>query len=202
MITSLDIAFLSFSFLAPGFIIKSTLGFLFPQRSEVSKETPIELLTLSMINYGVWSWLIYLLLYFDPLPGYGWLPILGWTWVLLLGPIGLALIWAIFRQKEVISKLLQKIGLRAVHVIPTAWDFKFRKLADSEGAWVVATLKNDVTLAGYLGHQSFASNERGERDLYIEDIYTIDDNGKWEQAPGNDGVLIKASEIAYIEFRK
>jgi len=52
----------------------------------------------------------------------------------------------------------------------------------------------------YSAVNSFASSDTSERDLYIEEEYTVTDQGKWESRPERVGILISAKEIRYIEF--
>ncbi len=202
MLNSIDSVFLALAFLVPGYITSSVITMFIPATAASTDRNYIKYLTLSSINLAIWSWLIYLIFqqpYFNEhkiVTGFVWFAIL------FIFPAIMGLIIGRVVRNPSIKKLLSMPEIVIIPTVPTAWDFKFRNIAATGGAWVVATLKNDTTLAGYLGDESFASNDRGERDLYIQDIYTIDDKGNWEPAPGNDGVLIKGSEIAYIEFRK
>ena len=82
---------------------------------------------------------------------------------------------------------------------PTAWDFKF---ANMEVEWVIVTLNNNKTVAGYMDDNSCASSNENDRDLYIKEVYKIDDNGKWKRVENTDGILIKAEQVKYIEFFK
>jgi len=47
-----------------------------------------------------------------------------------------------------------------------------------------------------------ASSNENDRDLYIKEVYKIDDNGKWKRVENTDGILIKAEQVKYIEFFK
>lgn len=66
--------------------------------------------------------------------------------------------------------------------------------------FIMVTLASGEKVAGLFGGNSFASSDIRERDLYIEEEYTVDEHGKWEQRPERVGVLISAKEIRYIEF--
>ncbi len=46
--------------------------------------------------------------------------------------------------------------------------------------WVIITLDNDKHIYGKFGCSSLASSEKkDERDIYQEEIYNVDEDGKW-----------------------
>jgi hypothetical protein len=49
-----------------------------------------------------------------------------------------------------------------------------------------------------LGSKSFISSSPQERDILIEQVYTIDDNDKWIER--DSSVLITHGEIQSVEF--
>lgn len=67
------------------------------------------------------------------------------------------------------------------------------------GQWVIITLKDGTYFGGFCGGKSFISSEPRERDLYIQQIYDIDDDNKWELREGTS-VLIAASQVSRVEF--
>ena len=48
--------------------------------------------------------------------------------------------------------------------------------------------------------RSFASSDPSDRDLYLEQIYKIEDDGLWQPVPMNRGVWIRGEAIRTIEF--
>lgn len=117
--------------------------------------------------------------------------------VVFAGPAALGLVLGINIQRNLVRGLLGRIGLFTVHVLPTAWDWKFAGALEEQ--WVLVTLKNGISFAGLFGKESFASSSSDERDLYIQWIYDIDEDGTWS-SPGRKGVLISATEVSTIEF--
>lgn len=91
---------------------------------------------------------------------------------------------------------MQRFGMRAVHVLPTAWDWKFGALAPS---WVTVTMKDGSRVSGFVGPSSFASSDPRERDLYIEQVWVVDAANNWTRH-ADWGVLIPHGEIRCIEF--
>lgn len=127
-------------------------------------------------------------------PGYE--KALAWFALTFVGPAVLGLLLGVNIQKDLFRRVLQRCGLNPVHVIPTAWDWKFGVMKEQ---WVLVTLKDGTRFAGFCGNDSFMSSDPAERDIYIQWIYDIDDNNNWSQR-GENGVLIAAGEISTIEF--
>jgi len=65
--------------------------------------------------------------------------------------------------------------------------------------WVLVALKNGVSFAGLYGRESFAASSPEERDLDLQWINDINEDGTWSVA-GEKGVLITADEVSTIEF--
>lgn len=54
-------------------------------------------------------------------------------------------------------------------------------------------------VAGAFAEMSFSSSDPAERDLFLERVFDIPDNGPWKEVPGKE-ILIRASEIRFVEF--
>jgi Family of unknown function (DUF6338) len=122
-----------------------------------------------------------------------------WIALILVGPAVFGLVLGIAAQKEWIHWVADHFDLSIVHVIPTAWDWRFSKMP-RDGLFVMVTLTNGATVAGHFGSKSFASSDTGERDLYIQEEYTVTSDGRWEARSEKVGILIPAREIRHIEF--
>ena len=183
----------------PGFIIaKVRQQFITGQREAVSKEL-LEYLTFGAINFAFFSWLIYLLGHGSL--GIGWRAT-GWLVVILIGPVVLGMASGIAAQKGLKHRLLgawpfRLVDVKSVHAVPTAWDWKFSKMP---GQFVLIYLKDGRYFAGYCGADSFISSNPNERDLYVEDVYDLDENDKWIKT--RKSLLVLANEISTIEFWK
>jgi hypothetical protein len=119
--------------------------------------------------------------------------------LILVGPAIFGFVLGLAAQKEWTSWLADKLDLSIVHVIPAAWDWRFSKVPRG-GMFVMVTLTSGERVAGFFGSNSFASSDAGERDLYIEEEYTVIDQGTWEARTEKVGILISAKEIKYVEF--
>jgi hypothetical protein len=123
----------------------------------------------------------------------------GWTWTWLtfvfVIPSGLGVLLGLNARYGWTSKLLLKWKIVTTHPIGCAWDWRFSGISE---CWVLVVLKNEAKWAGYLGGDSFISSDPAERDIYLQQVYEVQDDGKWK--PRTSGVWISHGEIQSIEF--
>lgn len=192
--------FYTLAFVVPGFILNSTISMLVPQRTDQTQVVLLRFLSLSFINYGFWSWLVYLIFRSPYFTDRVVLTALSWFFIIFAGPVVFGLIVGRFSETGVFRTILQRLGFKPIHVIPTAWDYKFSKT--STKAWVLVTLSDGQTVAGLYGHSSFASSQFGERDIYLERVYKVSNGSSWQEVNRTDGILLKEGSIKHIEFFK
>lgn len=200
MVNNSDMLFYTFAFVVPGFITHSIISMFMPQKSEQAPNSILRYLYFSSINYALWSWLIFILVKSNYHQIHRYRAAAIWGVIILISPIITGIVLGIFSKHEFIRKLLQKTGFNLVHPIPTGWDYKFSTLKN--GAWIIITLKDDTLITGYFGENSFASSDSPERDIYIEKVYKICEDGPWQEIERTDGILIKGDQIKLIEFKK
>jgi hypothetical protein len=191
-------AFYTLAFVVPGFVLHSTMSICLPKREEGAELSFLRFLTLSCLNYAVWTWLIYLLLNTEFFTLHPWRAASAWFAIIFLSPVAIGLLLAFLQEKDIPRKWLQRWGLRPVHPIPTAWDYVFRKVEDC--VWALVTLKDGRQVAGLFATQSFASSAPAERDLYLEKVFVWDASEPWKPVPRSDGILIRGDEIRHVEF--
>lgn len=116
--------------------------------------------------------------------------------LLLVGPIIVGSLVGYESQKGYIRRLIRWFRLGNLsHPLESAWDWKF---VDTNDEWVIVTLKDGTRFRGFYGKNSFASSDPQRRDIYIEWIYDIDENGYWTYR--GKGLLVAAGEIKTVEF--
>ncbi|SDZ68592.1 hypothetical protein SAMN05421736_1371 [Evansella caseinilytica] len=174
--------------------MSSAYSSIVPSRNSDSQSTLLRFLVFSLLNYVLWWWLLYELImqkYWED-HAISWILLL--FTILVISPYVLGLIAGMSTKKEWTRKLLKKVGLNPIHGVPTAWDYVMDR-----PAWVIITLKDDSTVYGFYGKNSFASSIPNERDIYVEVTYDFEDN-KWIPDERSVGIWIPQSEIKHIEL--
>ena len=190
---SLDNLYLILGFLVPGLIVLFVRSQFVTGRSPPHSAALLSYLTVSVIYYALALPFVDLVLSIQKLD-YG--KALAWFALIFVGPAALGLLLGINVQKNLFRHVLQRCRLNPVHVMPTAWDWKFGGMTNQ---WVLVTLKDGTRFAGFCGPESFMSSDPTERDIYIQWIYDINGENKWSPR-GENGVLIAAGEVQTVEF--
>lgn len=195
-----DIIWSIFLFLIPGFLMAFWINLFVPLRPGTDQK--------NTLTYVIWSavlalpWLLYR-------GWYGHLPyfnrfreLAGFVAFLLLIPFVSALILSkvINNADHYPWKIFQKLfGVRTIHPIPSAWDKTFMEIEDG---WILITLKDGTKIGGTWDAKASASSDSTERDVFLPHPYRVDNEGNWTETPGSMGILIKADQLALIEFFK
>ena len=199
-VDSLDAVVTAIAFLLPGFILSTMLGMRFRLRSRTGTELVLQYITLSCFNHGIWSWLIVLMVYSPWFQSRAWLTASLVFLILFISPVTIGLLIGQLSRVRLVQRLLSAFGFKIHRFIPTAWDFKFER---EEASWVIVQLKDRSMVFGFLGSESFSGDDPDERDLYIEAVFRpVDGHDHWQPVPDTSGILIKADQIATIEFRR
>jgi hypothetical protein len=173
-------------FILPGFISLKVWKLLVPSHEIKISEYSIETICYSVINFALLFWLI-------PIAGKqaGFIQYLLYTCILLIGPI----IWPIVWKLLITSKFLKG---HIIHPTPKAWDYYFSL---GRSCFMLIHLKNGNRIGGLYYKNSFASSYPETSDLYIKEVWKINENGAFEKKIENtDGMLISYDIIDYIEL--
>ena len=190
---SLENVYPILGFIVPGLIVLFVRSQFVTGRIPSHSAALLNYLTVSVIYYALALPFVDIVMSIHE-PGYR--KALAWFTLVFAGPALLGLLLGVNVQKNLFRRFLQWCRLNPVHVMPTAWDWKFSGMTYQ---WVLVTLKDGTRFAGFCGPESFMSSDPTERDIYIQRIYDIDDENKWLPR-GENGVLIAAGEVQTIEF--
>lgn len=157
----------------------------------------LRFLTLSCVNYGLWSWLVYLVVKSSIFMDHPFRSAAAWFFIIFVSPVVFGALLGALSQRNTVRRLLDRLGIYTVHPIPAAWDYFF---STTGPVWVLVTLKDGSAVAGRFGGRSFASSDSAERDLFVESIYRVEEHGTWTEVPLNAGIWIRGDEIRHIEF--
>ena len=155
--------------------------------------------TATAFNYAICSPAIYLLTFGQYFVNQPIKEAFSWFGIVFLAPTALALCHAGMIQADKLGSFYRLLGLRPISPIPTGWDWIF---STTEPCFVLITLKDGTEIAGYFGKRSMASSDPDHKDIYVERVYTIAEEGQpWEPVERSLGMQIDGTNIAYIEFR-
>jgi hypothetical protein len=180
-------------FFIPGFISIKIYDLLVPAERRDFSKSILEVIGYSSLNFAVLSWLIILMHTGNFYDKYK-----VWYFILLFCIMFvIPILWPIFFLKLFSWKPIAKY---VIHPILKPWDYLFGK---KEAFWVIVHLKDGRKIAGRFDTKSFASSYPAEEQIYIEEIWSLDKNDKFEKPiQRSQGILILKDEIMAIEFFK
>ena len=190
---SIDNIYLILGFIVPGLIAVFVRAQFLTGRSPPHSEAILSYFIISVVYYALALPIIDVI---GELEDAGFWKVLAWLAVIFVGPAMLGVALGLNAQKGLVRRLANRFGMHPVHVMPTAWDWKFSSAGEH---WVLVTLKDDTKFAGFCGVGSFMSSDPNERDIYIEKVFDLDADNKWKDC-GPKSALIAAGEIRTIEF--
>lgn len=185
--------FLTLAFIVPGFIIDSVFSKFVPRQRPESHVAFLRYLTFSCLNYALWCWLLYWVIFEKPSVKTGFL---CWVLVTIASPIVVALLLSYAHQYRWLGWLAHKVRLHIIHTTPTAWDYVFSR---QEPSFVQITLANGTRIRGVYSSGSFSSSDPGQRDIYVEQACRLDGR-EWKPLSRGTSVLITSQNIEYIQF--
>ncbi|WMJ74371.1 DUF6338 family protein [Cytophagaceae bacterium ABcell3] len=178
-------------FFIPGFISMKVYHLLIASDKVNFSESLGEAMAFSAINYASLFWLI-LLMYKKNLyeNSFFWFVIL-WSFIILIAPI----LWTIFYVWLTRSSFFKK---RIISPFKSPWDYFFEK---RESCWILVHLKNGERIGGIYSSNSFASAYPHVKEIYLEQVWEVDCDGKFiKQKTRSKGIIICGNEISSFEF--
>ncbi len=122
--------------------------------------------------------------------------------VLVALPVALGLLasWlSDLTSPQWVHRVMSALGLATSIRTREAWNWVFRR--QRTGSYVRVTLLDGTLILGKFDTSSFASSDATLRDIYIEQLWSADADG-WFQEPysNSEGVWITGTQIACIEI--
>lgn len=190
-ILSIDKLVLFLFFFVPGFLALKFYQLLFADEKVDFSKSLYEAIGISCINFSIFFWIIYYINkpeYIESHPFYYYLITLT---IIFITP--LLITWIL--GKIVKAKSFQKYFVNPEKV---PWDWFFSK---RDSYWIIVTLKDGRKIGGKFGLNSRASASPKLKEIYIEDIWRLDNKFKFiESIKRNRGVIITEDNILTIEF--
>jgi hypothetical protein len=170
-------------FVAPGFISLRIWGLIQPSKKAILSESIIEAIVFSSLNYIATAWIYWVLN-----PDLVWL---YYVIVLIICPI----LWPIVLRFLLTRKIFRN---KIINLIPKSWDYFFSK---REGCFMLIHLNNGRIIGGLYGLDSFTSSYPEKEDIYLQEVWKVDEEGKFvEKIFDTKGLLVNYNAIEYIEL--
>lgn len=195
---SLDAVVLTICALIPGFIWHGILTARVPRQAGRGDQHVLAYLTLSAINFAPWVAILYPMLESGWASDHPFMLAIALLATVVLSPIGFAWLTIRLREREGVKAWLWRLGFRTYRRIPTAWDYQFSRELPY---WAIVRLTDGSTVYGLYALQSFAGDDPGERDLYLEQVFELGED-EWSPVESTGGILIRGHQIASIEFKQ
>jgi hypothetical protein len=172
---------------APGFISLKVWGLVHPSRRIVFSEALYEAFFYGVLNYFiVVHWSTALVLTSETV-----IKVCVYIISLVVVPIFLPIVWRLILSCKFIKK-------RIINPIPKVWDAFFSR---RKPCFMIVHMKNRQIIGGLYAYNSAASSYPESQDLYLQEIWELDDNGKFvKQIDGTLGLLVSGDTIDYIEL--
>lgn len=176
-------------FFIPGFISLKVYDLFIPSERRDFSKSFFDAVAYSAINYAFWSWLIILMDIYDVYTQHHFWYAVAIVIIIFASPVLLPILYL-----EIVK--WKPISTRILHPHSSSWDYVFSKRKE---AWVIVHLKDGERIGGIFSTESFASSYPAKEQIYLEDIWKLDDNGAFEKSL-NNSLLILNDEIMGIEF--
>ena len=125
---SFSVIFYATTFLVPGFICSAVVSMLVPRRPQAMEVRALEFLTPSCLNYGIWSWAVFLVFRLRVHEKSPYLTAAVLAVIVFVSPFVLGLVLGGSSQQRWTARFLRRFGFRTIHSVPTAWDYHFSRL--------------------------------------------------------------------------
>jgi hypothetical protein len=178
-------------FVFPGLVSMHIYRLIMPARGIKSSAAFLEAAFYSILNFVIFLPILAPVAYKGFAVRPDWRVYLEAASILIVGPV----LWpALFVITIRSRKLMRHLQLP----YPTAWDAFFDR---RNPCFLLVHLKDGGVIGGYFGFDSFAGAFPHEGDLYIEAVYSLDEDGHFA-GPVEDtqGLLLRRDDYTYIEL--
>lgn len=179
----------------PGFISMKAYGLIHPIESKTFKDNLLEAIFFGVLNAILLSPLIiWLYLITDSFQSINYFCL----YLIIISSLVIApIVWAYLLNKG-LNTLAQNGSILSRH--RTAWDHYF---SGEESCWVILHLVDGRKIGGLFGINSYASSFPDSGHVYLEKVWTLDENGSFNaEVQDSNGIIVTPSEYGIIEFFK
>lgn len=178
-------------FFVPGFVSIKVYELIVPSDKRNWSESILEAVSYSCLNFALLFWLVLLInkegfIVDHPASYY-----FGTVMILFVFPA----VWPIIGKSMLSAKFLRG---KVLHLTPKSWDYFFAK---GQPCWVLVHLKNGELIGGLYSEESFSSSYPNIEDVYLEQVWKVDENGEFtEKVAQTMGLWVNKEYFDYLEF--
>lgn len=121
----------------------------------------------------------------------------SWLTLIFVLPMAFGMLSGVASRFRWFQRLFGRFGLAPVHPAPSAWDTVF---SSGVAGQVRIELEDGNFICGLFGPNSHASSDPSCLDIYLEQTFTLDDNGVPIPDGIHPGTYIPASRIRLIQI--
>lgn len=176
-------------FFIPGFITLKVYDLLVPGEVRDFSKAFFDAVAYSSLNFAALLWLIGIV-------RSGNLPPWQWYTAMFVLLAGMPALWpVIFLRIRKHPKVSRRIASPNARV----WDDIF---AGRTPYWVIVHLKDQRRIGGLYGGKSFTSHSPAPPEIYLEQVWHVDENGGFTGSlvESTAGILVMGTEILALEF--
>ena len=178
-------------FFLPGFISMKVYDLLVPGETRDVSKSVFEAIAYSTLNFAALLWLIILVNTDGFYQEHRVLYFLSLVFIMIIVPIGWPL--AFLRLSS-----WRPLARHFVHPIRKPWDYVFGK---REPYWIIVHLRDGRKVGGTYGTGSFASSSPAEEQIYLEEVWALDNEGRFLRPVDRScGIIIMTDQILAVEF--
>jgi len=179
-------------FFVPGFVALKVYDLLVASERRDFSKSAFDAVAFSALNFAVLWPLVRLVLSNGFQAAHPTLAIAFVFLILLIMPA----IWPVIWVKVLMR--MRTVSMHLVHPHDKAWDFVFSK---RESFWIVLHMKDMRRIGGRFGEKSFASSNPAEAQIYLEEVWRLDEEGRFEEAVNlTNGILVLEKDLLAVEF--
>ena len=178
-------------FFLPGFISMKVYDLMVAGEPRDISKSVFEAIAYSTLNFGVLFWLIAIIQTDDFYHRHLILYSMSVAAIMVVVPA----CWPFLFLK---LSTWRPVAKHFIHPIRKPWDYVFGK---RKSFWIIVHLQNGQKVGGRFDTQSFASSDPADEQIYLEEVWVLDEAGRFlKQVERSRGIIIMKDEIRAVEF--
>jgi len=178
-------------FFLPGFISLKIYDLMVPREPRDFSKSLFEAISYSTLNFAALFWLIVPIQTGDFYRRHFILYSLSVVLIMVVVPACWPFVFLRLSTWRPIAK-------HFVHPIRKPWDYVFGK---RDPFWIIVHLQNGQKIGGRFDIDSFASSDPADAQIYLEEVWVLDEGGRFQSpVERSRGIIIMKEEIRAVEF--